>query len=165
MPNVRGLVVLCLVLVGACSTGDPTADEIGARARDYQQLDRIDARPFQTAQHQGHPLVNVWADELASAPYRQLSAGTPAIVPEGGMIVKEMLDADGGPPLLTVMVKQPTGYDGARGDWWYGRLDANGNATGPGFTGRVGFCIGCHIGAASHDYLFGVSADNLSPAP
>lgn len=165
MPILRALLALALPLAAACTHSDATADEIGARAREYQQLDRINARPFATAQHQGHPAVNVWADELAGEPYRRLSAGMPAAVPEGGMVVKEMLDASGGPPVLTVMVKQPAGYDPEHGDWWYGRLDDRGEATGAGLVGKVGFCIGCHAGASGGDYLFGVSPDNVRSQP
>lgn len=159
--------VISIALLGACTDVDDTATQIGARARAYRGLDKVNAHDFPTAQHQGNPQVNVWTDELASSPYRALSVGssTAGAVPEGGMIVKEMLDPEGGPPLLTVMVRQPVGYDPANGDWWYGRLNADGSATNAKFVGRVGFCIGCHSGAAGRDHLFGVAADNLTPSP
>lgn len=166
MPTACTLVALVtpsLLAAGACASRDATADEIGDRARDYRQLERINARPFPSARHQGNPLVDVWADALAAPAYRQLSAGIPALVPEGGMVVKEMRDAGGEEPILTVMVKQPTGYDPEHGDWWYGRLNIDGGATASGLTGKVTFCIACHAGAAERDYLFGVSADNLAP--
>ncbi len=157
-------IVISIALVG-CTTTDETAEQIGARARGYRDLDQINARAFLTAQHQGNPLVNVWADELAGDPYRALSTGSsaPGAILEGGMLVKEMLDPDGGAPLLTVMVRQPAGYDPVNGDWWYGRLNADGSATNAAFVGKVGFCIGCHSGAAGGDHLFGVAADNLTP--
>lgn len=161
----RSVVAAWLVSVAwplaGCGAGDDAA--LQAEASTYRDFTPINARPFPTAQHQDHPLVNVWANDLAAAPYRQLSAepGSVAVFPVGAMIVKEMLDADGGAPLLTVIARSPPGFDPDHGDWWYGRLTVDGDATGAGLVGRVGFCIGCH--AAATDHLFGVAADNLRP--
>ena len=149
--------------IAACTGDDDVTLE--ARASGYLDFQRINARPFPTAQHQGNPLVNVWTEQLATTPYRVLSSGSAPVVefPVGAMIVKEMMDASGEPPILTVMAKQPAGYDPAHGDWWYGRLEADGSATNANFVGRVNFCIGCHAGAPSARYVFGVAADNLGP--
>ncbi|CAN5855644.1 hypothetical protein BH11MYX3_BH11MYX3_19840 [soil metagenome] len=156
-----------IALAGGCVASDDESGGQGARATGYLSFEKINERSFPTAQHQGAPLVNVWTDELATAPYRALSGGSASAgeVPEGGMIVKEMFDANGGAPVLTVMVKQPTGYDPTQGDWWYGRLNVDGSATNAKFVGKVGFCIGCHRGAAGGDHLFGVASDNLTPPP
>jgi len=154
-------------LASACASEGPEPDPIGARASAYPSFELINARPFPTTQHQGNPLVKVWTDELATAPYRALSVGATGgrDVAVGAMIVKEMMGASGEPPVLTVMAKQPSGYDPQNGDWWYGRLNADGTATNSSFVGKVGFCISCHAGASGGDHLFGVAADNLTPSP
>lgn len=153
--------ILVFTIAGCASDDDALLE---AQASGYLDFERINARPFPTAQHQGNPLVNVWTEQLAIAPYRNLSAGgAPVEFPVGAMIVKEMMDASGGPPILTVMAKQPAGYDPTHGDWWYGRLEADGSATSASFVGRVGFCIACHTGAPSAGYVFGVASDNLTP--
>ena len=154
-------------LASACASDGPDPDPIGVQASGYLTFELINARPFPTAQHQGNPLVNVWTDELATAPYRALSVGATGgrDVPVGAMIVKEMMDAGGESPVLTVMAKQPSGYDPQNGDWWYGRLNTDGGATNPSFVGKVGFCISCHAGASGGDHLFGVAPDNLTPSP
>jgi len=155
-----------ITLASACASEGTDPDPIGGRASAYLTFELINARPFPTAQHQGNPLVNVWTDDLSTAPYRALSVGASSgrDVPEGAMIVKEMMAA-GGEPVLTVMVKQPSGYDPQNGDWWYGQLDPDGSARDPSLVGKVGFCISCHGGASGGDHLFGVAADNLTPSP
>lgn len=155
--------IAIVIAITGCAGDDDSLIE--ARASGYTSFAKINALPFRTAQHQGFPMVNVWTDELATSAYRAISTGATSRVdfPVGAMIVKEMLDASGGPPILTVMAKQPAGYDPARGDWWYGRLDTDGVATSANFVGKVSFCIGCHAGASSGGYVFGVAADNLTP--
>jgi hypothetical protein len=148
-----------LLLTSACVDDD---DALRATASGYPGFARINARPFATRLHQGNPLVNVWTNGTATDPYLALSAGAPApSFPVGAMIVKEMLDPAGGPPILTVMAKQAAGYDPVHADWWYARLDANGDATSASLVGRVGFCVACHAGAPG--YVYGVAADNLAP--
>ena len=156
--------ILLAVLAGGCAGDGATAIE--DEASRYPTFEKINVRPFPTAQHQGNPDVNVWTNELATEPYRMLSSGTTTDpeVPIGSMIVKEMLDASGAPPILTVMAKQPAGFDPEHGDWWYGRLEVDGTATSSRFVGKVTFCIACHAGAGGGGYLFGVAADNLAPS-
>ncbi len=152
----RQHVVLVTLLLAACAGDDDAA--LRAEASSYRQFTKVNPQPFRTAQHQGNSMVNVWTNELATAPYLQLNATPPAqplAFPVGAMVVKEMLAADGSPEILTVMAKQPPGYDPTNGDWWFARLDSNANATRSDFVGRVGFCIACHNGAAG-DHLFGV---------
>jgi hypothetical protein len=154
---------LFAALVGGCTNDETTA--IGDAARDYPTFQRANARPFATAQHQGNPNVNVWTNDLATDPYRSLSAGfaTDPEFPVGSMIVKEMLDDDGAPSILTVMAKQSAGFDPDHRDWWYGRLAVDGSPTSGNFVGKVSFCIACHAGAGSGRYVFGVDAGNLTP--
>ena len=155
--------MLVVLAISACADDD--YGPIEAEASGWTSFERVNQLPFPTALHQGHPLVNVWTNPLATGPYRALSAGTPPSggLPVGAMVVKEMMDAAGGPPILTVMSKRPIGYDPGHGDWWYGRLEADGSATNAAFVGRVGFCIECHDAAVATDHLYGVAADNLTP--
>lgn len=153
-----------LVLVcGACTDDGATALE--TEAGSYPTFHKVNARPFRTAQHQGNPDVNVWTNDLATDPYRMVSSGAASDpeFPVGSMIVKEMIDATGAPPILTVMAKQPPGFDPDHRDWWYGRLEVDGTPTSGRFVGKVSFCIACHAGAGSGRYLFGVAPDNLAP--
>lgn len=164
--DVGAVVVIALATAMTGCAGDQLDGPIEAEAAGWATFTRINRDPFRTAMHQGNPMVNVWTNPAATAPYRALSAGgAPAArLPVGAMVVKEMMDGAGGPPILTVMAKQPPGYDLDHGDWWYGRLETDGSATSAAFVGRVGFCVGCHDGAAATDHLFGVDAANLAPA-
>jgi hypothetical protein len=138
------------------ATAALTEPEIEKLAATYATFVKANATPFVTQQHQGNPLVNVYANATAAPAY---SAITPtaagAVFPQGSMLVKEMLDPAGGPPILTVMYKLPPGYDDANGNWWRGRLNADGSSTGAGLTGKVSFCISCHA-AAKSDGAFGL---------
>jgi hypothetical protein len=58
------------------------------------------------------------------------------------------------------MYKKASGYDPTHDDWWYGRLNADGSPTDAAFVGTVDFCVGCHSGAATTDYAWGVSSSN-----
>lgn len=151
--------LICALVVCTSCTAD--VSELELRARGYRGFEQVNTRSFRTAQHQGTPLVNVWTDPQATAPYRALSLGAIGDFPEGSMIVKEMLDVEGTASVLTVMAKQAAGYDPLHGDWWYGRFEVDG-ATEGRFVGRVAFCIACHQAAMGGDYLFGVSPDNLA---
>lgn len=159
---VRGLggVLLWLGTTACADDGEPdpavSDATLQARAGSYRTLEAINAVPFATGAHQGRPLVTIWTDALAAPIYRELPA-EPDLVPfpEGSMIIKEMLDPDGGDSILTVMAKREPGYDPDNGDWWYGRLTASGASTGEGLVGRVGFCIDCHARAAT-DHVYGI---------
>ena len=154
--------ILLALMAGGCGADENSAIE--GEASTYRTFHEVNARPFQTAQHQGNPDVNVWTNELATSPYRMLSSGEAPDpeFPVGAMIVKEMLDPTGAPPILTVMAKQSQGFDPGNRDWWYGRLEVDGTATGR-FEGKVSFCIACHAGARSGGFVFGVASDNLAP--
>ena len=159
--RICGLVVA--LVFGACT--DDGSSAIENEASRYLTFHQVNARAFPTSQHQGNPNVNVWTNDLGTPAYRMLSSGAAADpeFPVGSMIVKEMLDPDGASPILTVLSKQPPGFDPAHRDWWYGRLQADGTPTNSQFVGKVGFCIGCHAGAGAGGYVFGIAADNLAP--
>lgn len=139
------------------SPGGATDTEIGAMAARYASLPKMNAAPFRTGQHQGNPQVNVYASTAAEGAYRSVNAGTfTGRFPTGTLLVKEMLDPVGGAPILTVMYKKAPGYDPEHGDYWYGRLAADGTPTRADFVGKVGFCIDCHGGAAKTDRVWGL---------
>ena len=86
-------------------------------------------------------------------------APTAVTFPEGALIVKENLNANGESDGYFAMYKGPEGYDPSGNDWYW--LQVNG-AGAVGNSGPVGFCKDCHGGgsAAVSDYVFGVPLDN-----
>lgn len=141
--------------------GAATDAEIEAMAARYATFARMNRVPFRTGAHQGNALVNVYASPNAADVYQSVTDGTfakGASLPPGAMLVKEMLDPSGGAPILTVMYKKAAGYDPSNGDYWYGRLAADGTPTRADFVGKVGFCVECHAGAAGTDRAWGVPA-------
>jgi hypothetical protein len=143
-------------------TLDDTAIE--TLAGQYTSFAKITKTPFQTQAHAGNPMVNVYANSVAEATYSGIDSSGNAppgfAMPVGSLIVKEMLDPNGGAPILTAMYKKAPGYDTANHDWWYGRLNADGSPTDPSYVGMVSFCIACHSGADTSDFTFGVPAAN-----
>jgi hypothetical protein len=137
---------------------------IEALAADYKGLTRVSTSAFPSRGHQGNPLVNVFVSSAVAPLYSTLdSTGTapPGFAfPVGSLLVKEMLDPSGAPPILTAMYKKAPGYDPSHHDWWYGRLDASGAPTDPAYVGNVSFCIACHAGATGSDFAWGVPAAN-----
>lgn len=163
------IVTVSLVACGGGSSGTPGAAGAGGTgaalsdaqierlAATYTTFDKMNAKPFVTAQHQGNAMVNVYANAVAADTYRTVApTSTNAHFPEGSMLVKEMLDANGGKPVLTVMYKLPPGYDTQHGDWWRGRLSVDGSPTSPELVGKVGFCISCHEAASATDHAYGL---------
>jgi hypothetical protein len=146
------------------SPGNLDDKGIGAAAAAYATFNKINRDSFPTAQHAGNAMVDVFATEVAVATYRSVDPSGKApekfAFPVGAMLVKEMKDPAGGAPILTVMYKKTAGYDPANGDWWYGRLNADGTPTNAAFVGKVDFCVGCHAGTAQWDRAWGVPKSN-----
>lgn len=109
------------------------------------------------SQHGLAATVNVFVDAAAADLYRTLDPAAPTEVdfPEGTLIVKEHLDADGAEDGYLLMYRGPEGYDPDASDWFWARVDGSGTTQE---TGAVGFCIGCHAQVAGH--VFGVETDN-----
>jgi hypothetical protein len=151
---------------GTAASAPGTLDDgaIEALATTYAGFARVNRDAYPTRQHQGNPLVNVFANDVAASTYESLAYGVSpdasVAFPPGSMLVKAMLDSSGSVDVLTVMYKKTAGYASSGGDWWYGRLGPDGVPTNPAYTGQVDFCVGCHAGAAPSDHAFGVSADN-----
>lgn len=119
-------------------------------------LVQINADPF-PSQHGLAATVNVFVDPANADLYRMLDPAAPAELdfPEGALVVKEHLDADGNPDGFLMMYQGPDGYDPDAHDWFWARVDGTG-ATKE--TGAVGFCIDCHAQAPGH--IIGVAMDN-----
>jgi mono/diheme cytochrome c family protein len=109
--------------------------------------------------------IELYASRDATAAYRAIApeaSGSRASVPEGGVIVREVLDASGTAQRLTVMAKGPAGYEPILGDWFFAVTDLAGVPAvenGQARAGRLVDCYGCHTPRAADDYLFGVPLD------
>jgi Cytochrome P460 len=141
------------------STGEPPFDEaeVIEQAGQYATaLVQINDTPF-ASQHGLAASVNVFVDAANAELYRTLDPAAPADLdfPEGALIVKEHLDADGNQAGYLMMYQGPDGYAPEANDWFWARVDASG-ATQE--TGAVGFCISCHAQAPAH--IIGVETDN-----
>ncbi len=88
------------------------------------------------------------AVNLGPAPYKY---------PEGTIVVKETYKNKGvwekkGKKILTIMIKQAEGTSSETGDWGY-IMGAKGKLS-TGTSKWAKFCSGCHVYAASKDYVF-----------
>lgn len=138
--------------------GAPTVDDaaVSADAADYKTLTKVNALPFMSAQHQGRPMVNVYVNAAANATYAKVAEGGALTFAEGSLIVKEMLDPEGEPMMLTAMYKGPEGYDADNADWWWGMLTLDGMPAQSGSVGKVALCSTCHGARETTDFAFGI---------
>lgn len=144
------------------STGAAPFDEaevIALGGMYTSELVKINVDPFGSA-HGLADTVNVYVNAEAEAAFRSLDPQAPAEVdlPEGTLIVKEHLDDEQVYDGYLMMYRGPDGYAPQTGDWFWARIDASGTAQETGPSGRVDFCINCHVPAPS--FVFGVEADN-----
>jgi len=176
--------LLCAAAVTACNTApipSNTADvdiNVGvddaaimstlAGHRDSPAFVRLNDAPYPTALGTGAD-INVYVSANAYVPYASITpetSGSNITVPEGTLIVREVLEDSGAIKTLTLMYKGPTGYNPELGDFWFGVTDAEGtpvlDAAGAAKIGKLSECYGCHIPRASDGYLFGVPA-NVRP--
>lgn len=114
----------------------------------------------------GGAFINLYVSTHAFPAYATIesdAAGTGVVVPEGTLIVREVLDEAGNVKRLTLMAKGPPGYNPDLGDFWFGVTEPDGTPVvenGAPRLGRLQDCYGCHLARASDDFLFGVPADN-----
>jgi hypothetical protein len=74
-------------------------------------------------------------------------------VPVGTVAIKQQdRDGDGTIDNVLDMIKQPAGFDSENRDWLYEQRAPDGALQD---SGKTPFCIGCHKGFASTDYLAG----------
>ena len=106
--------------------------------------------------------IEVYVTRTAAVPFSNITpdvTGSNAVIPEGGTIVREVLDANGVAQRLTVMSKGPAGYNPDLGDWFFAVTDLKGVPVledGVQMSGRIGDCFSCHTPRMTDDYLFGV---------
>lgn len=171
MPPLRlrplvGTVLFACVACGGEDTTDPTiVDEAAILTRvaafRTEGFTRVTTDPA-VSQHMGQS-VHVWVDDGALAAYRAIdpedASASSDPFDEGTILVKEQLDNAGEVAVLTVMAKVQAGYNPDVGDWWFAQTNPEGVVNGT-FSGKVGFCIGCHTPEAATDYVFGVPETN-----
>jgi hypothetical protein len=144
---------------GSPSTGTDFDRAMMEIAASYQSFDHINSSPYRSTL--GPFQINLYVSGNTSQ-YSKIHPETSGARPSigvGTVIVREVLDAQGGVAKLTLMAKGPKGYDPTLGDWWFGEADPRGTALvvgGVARLGRLADCHGCHVPRATDDYLFGV---------
>jgi hypothetical protein len=179
-PSPRALVLAVLLAGAGCYPAPPTAgadlgtseDAILSAARTMHGssgFTAMNAAPYTTALPSA-ALVNVFVSDeghdwyAAVAPERE---GTGIVLPEGTLIVREVLGDDGEVATLTLMYKGAPGYNPDLGDYWFGVADPTGEPVvedGVAKVGRLEACYGCHVDRPDDDFLFGVPAVQRPPA-
>jgi hypothetical protein len=121
--------------------------------------------PYPSSAAQG-AWIDEWVSAGAFAEYSKIrpdATGSHAELAPGTTIVRAVVDANGVPTELTLMVKGPAGYNAALGDWWFGVTTPDGTPASDDagvMTGRLAGCYTCHLPRSGDDYLFGVPADD-----
>lgn len=165
-----------LMLAFGCGTGAPVDSEPRIAMDELAILDqlqgydtsgaftRVNAAPYPSEVAAGATL-NVWVSSFAAVAYEAISPdaqGSGVRLPEGTLIIREVIDEAGALKKLTLMAKGPAGYNPELGDWWFGVANPDGTPVkenGANLTGKLTQCFGCHLPRANDDFLFGVSLD------
>lgn len=128
------------------------------------QLDLLCALPSaeaQRAETARNPHARKWISVYVNALGQQamMTERNPEF-PVGSVIVKEKLSPskEGGPELLTVMVKREQGYNPDSGDWEY--MIVNGTATKIEARGKLENCQGCHVSMKESGFVYRSYAPN-----
>lgn len=136
--------------------------------RDSPAFVRLNDAPYATALGTGAD-INVFVSANGYAPYATITpekSGTNAVIPEGTLIIREVLEDNGAIKSLTLMYKGPKGYNPDLGDFWFGVTDSAAkpavDAAGAPKIGRLAECYSCHTPRATDGWLFGVPA-NVRP--
>jgi hypothetical protein len=172
-----GMVVAGLLLAAGCLAAcKPPPPKVSAhereRAREQRELNELALKDlqtyileypnwFQTAEGMrvsaGHQrmLVETFANRKAVPTYGSLSrARQGAVVAQHAWRSSQRLAR--GP--MWFMIKMPTGYDAAFGDWFYAEVNADGEVVRWGNSRKPEIssdCIACHARAEESDFLFG----------
>jgi len=153
----------CVVEMPSLANEDLSA--LGA-ARNYRTFEQASARPYPSAISAG--TINVWVSPEAAEAYAAIrpgQSGSNVRLPVGAMIVREVLDENGGIQSLTMMAKGPLGYAPELGDWWFAVTGPDGDpnlVNDEWSVGRMANCQSCHLPRVADDYLFGVP-DEVRP--
>jgi hypothetical protein len=132
-----------------------------ARYRDTTAFDHASSKSYPSALGTTS-YIQLYANRTAMAEYPMIDpdkVGSNAVIPVGGIIVREVLDTNGTAQRLTIMAKGPAGYNPAIGDWFWAVTDLQGTPIvedGVARAGRLADCYGCHLPRATDDFLFGV---------
>jgi len=147
---------------GGAAAFDEAAVRAAAANHAQAGFTRVNQDPVPGSVHMGST-VNVWVNGAGLATYRGINPANPssAVFPSGTIIVKEQTESSGTKG-LTILAKADPGFDTDHNDWWWARTDAQGAVLG-GFSGRVQFCLDCHAGVSTSDYVWGVATDNRTP--
>ena len=124
---------------------------------DYLDWSVFNTAPYQSATH-GNRFVNNYANPTGADEYGKYEDGGP--MPVGSVLAKESFMVTGNgvvkPGPLFVMEKMAAGFLEESGDWRYSMVMPNGKimgiTNGDG-SGKVEFCIQCHI-VAERDSMF-----------
>lgn len=119
---------------------------------------RVNAAPM-ASQHATNA-VDIWVRNQALEAYLAVDPANTDARPDfgpGTIIVKAHQRDDGSPDGLTVMAKADPGFDPDHDDWWWARIENNGNAP---FSGVVNFCVNCHTPRADTNWVFGVAPED-----
>jgi hypothetical protein len=178
-PSPRGLVLAVLLGVSGCYPAPPEAADLGisedailGAVRSMQgstEFAPMNAAAYATALPSG-ALINVYVSDEGHDGYAAIAperAGSGAVVPEGTLIVREVLGDDDAVATITLMYKGAPGYNPELGDYWFGVTDPAGEPKvedGVPQVGRLEACYGCHLDRPDDDFLFGVPAVHRPPA-
>jgi len=124
----------------------------------YGSWAKFNTAPYQAFTHGGR-YVNNYVNATGAAAYGTWEQGD--AMPVGSVLVKDSVAVDtkgrvGVGPLF-VMEKMDAGFNDASGDWRYSMVGPNGQLIGTtngAGSGKVAFCIECHIGAERDSMLF-----------
>ena len=126
-------------------------------AVDYVNWAKFSTAPYQSATH-GNRFVNNYANPTAAEEYGNYEDG--GAMPIGSVLAKESFMVSGkgvvSPGPLFVMEKMQDGFHEESGDWRYSMVLPNGKimgVTNGDGSGKVEFCIECHI-VAERDSMF-----------
>ncbi len=157
-------IALFAVTTAACSLEEvlPGTSEDLAKLSTYRSEMRMVSNPYRS-DLAPNPQVELWIDATSAAAYQRVrpdQKGANVDMPEGTVIVREVLDAQGKIAKLTVMGKGPLGSNPIVGDWWFAVTSPTGTPleeNGQVLTGKLAQCVSCHDArGAADDYLFGV---------
>lgn len=107
--------------------------------------------------------LDLWVSDFGADAYLAADPGidgSGTALPEGTIILRDVLDSGGERAKVTIMVKREPGYFPEGGDFWYGVTDTEGSIlpddSGHEQAGALETCAGCHAGRSSDGFIFGV---------
>jgi hypothetical protein len=107
--------------------------------------------------------IRVYVSKAAASAYGAIQpsiTGSGAALPEGGVVVRELIDKAGKVIKLTLLAQGPKGYNPASGDLWFASTDTAGAflvENGTSIHRPVRSCSGCYTARAQDGFLFGVA--------